>query len=321
MRHDAILGNGLSPPQFIETMRSVNNILLGSVAFGFALLLTACGGGSDPTAPADTAAPVLTGLTTTKSASGELTITAAGSDNVGITGYCFSLASTAPLASDACFQPSNQKKVLTTVPLPPLRVWAKDAAGNVTTTALVGPCSNTAYLASSATSLPTVCMGTTQGELVFALENIKAPITTANFLNYVNNGFYSDTVFHRIVASFVVQGGGFNYSTSTNQYTAKTPTNAPIVLETPGTTGLTNTLGTIAMARTSVLNSATSQFFINVSDNTALDTSGGGYAVFGRVISGNATLDALKVVPVVSNGSEVSLPTTPPVIQWAVQLK
>ena len=75
------------------------------------------------------------------------------------------------------------------------------------------------------------------------------------------------------------------------------------------------------MARTTELNSATTQFFINVVDNTGLDTVGGGYAVFGRMISGTTTLDAIKAVAVVSNGSEVSLPTTPPVIQWAVQLK
>lgn len=302
-------------------MPSVISKLLPPAVFGSALLLTACGGGADPTAPADTAAPVLSALATTKTATGELTMMATGTDNVGITGYCFSLSSTPPLASDACFQTSNQKKVLTTIPLPPVRVWAKDAAGNVATTALVGPCSNSGYLASNGSSLPTVCMMTTQGELVLALESVKAPITTANFLGYVNSGFYSDTVFHRIVSSFVVQGGGLTYSTATNQYATKNPTNAPIVLEAPATTSLTNTLGTIAMARTGVLNSATSQFFINVADNVVLDTNGGGYAVFGRVISGLSTVDALKAVPVVSNGSEVSLPTTPPVIQWAVQLK
>lgn len=307
--------------QLTEAMQSVMNKRLLPAAFSFAVLLTACGGGADPTMPADTAAPVLSALTTTMSAAGELTMTATGSDNVGITGYCFSLSSAPPLASDACFQASNQKKVLTTVPLPPLKVWVKDAAGNVAATALVGPCSNAGYLASNGTSLPTVCMMTSQGELVLALESAKAPITTSNFLSYVNSGFYSDTVFHRVVSNFVVQAGGFTYSTSTNQYAAKNPTNPPIVLEAPATTGLTNTLGTIAMARTNVLNSATSQFFINVAENTALDANGGGYAVFGRVISGLATVDALKAVPVVSNGFEVSLPTTPPVIQWAVQLK
>jgi cyclophilin family peptidyl-prolyl cis-trans isomerase len=75
------------------------------------------------------------------------------------------------------------------------------------------------------------------------------------------------------------------------------------------------------MARTGELNSATSQFYINVANNIGLDSAGGGYAVFGRLISGNTTLDAIKAVPVVSNGSEVSLPTAPPVIQWAAQLK
>jgi len=211
------------------------NKLLLPLAFGFTLSLTGCGGGADPTAPADTAAPVLSALTTAKSAAGELTMTATGTDNVGITGYCFSLSSTAPLASDACFQASNQKKILISVPLPPIKVWAKDAAGNVSATALGGPCSNAGYLASNASGLPTVCMMTTQGELVLALESAKAPITTANFLSYVNSGFYSDTVFHRIVSSFVVQGGGLTYSASTNQYTSKTATFAPIVLEAPAT--------------------------------------------------------------------------------------
>ena len=164
-------------------------------------------------------------------------------------------------------------------------------------------------------------MMTSLGEMVFVLENIKAPITTANFLSYVGDAYYSDTVFHRIISTFMVQGGGFNYSASSNQFTLKTPTYAAITLEAPSTTTLSNTTGTIAMARTSVLNSATSQFFINVNDNTALDTSAGGYAVFGHLISGSDTLNALKAVPVVSNGTELSLPTTPPVINWIISLK
>ena len=271
--------------------------------------------------PPDTAAPVLNSLTSAKTATAEFTMTATGTDNVGLVGYCFKNTTTAPLASDACFQASNQKKIALTVPLPAVYVWGKDAAGNVSANALVGPCSAAGYLASGTSTLPTVCMMTSLGELVVALENVKAPATTTNFLLYVNEGFYSDTVFHRVVSNFVVQGGGFNYSAATNQYTAKAVTRAPIVLEAPATTGLSNTLGTIAMARTGELNSATSQFYINVANNIGLDSTGGGYAVFGRLISGTTTLDAIKAVPVVSNGSEVSLPTTPPVIQWAAQLK
>lgn len=166
---------------------------------------------------------------------------------------------------------------------------------------------------------------TTLGELVMALESVKAPATATNFLLYVNDGFYSDTVLHPVRSNFVVQGGGLTYSAATNPYASKSPTRAPIVLETPAITGLSNTPGTIAMARTSELNSATTQCFINVADNTFLDTNGGGYAVVGRVISGTATVDAIKSVAVVPNGilngNEVSQPTTPPVIHWADQLK
>ena len=283
--------------------------------------LTACGGDSGPAAPADTAAPVLNSLTSAKSATGEFTITATGTDNVGLVGYCFKNTSAAPLPSDACFQASNQKKITLGVPIPPVYVWGKDAAGNVSANALVGPCSSASYVASGNSSLPTVCMMTSLGELVMALENVKAPATATNFLLYVNDGFYSDTVFHRIRSTFVVQGGGFTYPAATSQYTPKSPTRAPIALEAPAITGLSNTLGTIAMARTTELNSATTQFFINVVDNTVLDANGGGYAVFGRVISGTATLDAIKAVAVVSNGAEVSQPTTPPVILWVIQLK
>jgi len=274
-----------------------------------------------PVSPADTVAPVLNSLTSAKTATGEFTMTATGTDNVGLVGYCFKNTATTPLASDACFQTSNQKKIALTVPLPAVYVWGKDAAGNVNANPLVGPCSSAGYLASGTSTLPTVCMMTTLGELVVALENIRAPVTTTNFLSYVNEGFYSDTVFHRVVSNFVVQGGGFNFSAATGQYTAKAITRAPVALEAPATTGLSNTQGTIAMARTGVLNSATSQFYINVANNINLDSAGGGYAVFGRLISGTTTLDAIKAVAVVSNGSEVSLPTTPPVIQWAAQLK
>ena len=163
---------------------------------------------------------------------------------------------------------------------------------------------------------------TSLGELVIELEDVKAPITTANFLKYVKDGFYSNTVFHRVIATSIVQGGGFTYASGTNQFTAKTPTYLPITLEAPSPTRLlSNTAKTIAMARTNDLNSATSQFFINVADNTYLDTGGGGYAVFGRLIYGDATLAALKSVAVVSDGSEVSLPTNPPVILRAVRLR
>ncbi len=200
-------------------------------------------------------------------------------------------------------------------------VWAKDAAGNISAAAPAG-CSAAGISASQASTLPTVCVSTSLGEFVLELESAKAPITTANFLKYVNDGFYSQTVFHRVMATFMVQGGGFT-GVPISSSNAKSGTVYPsIALEAPVVTGLSNKAGTVAMARTSVLNSATSQFFINVVDNASLDTAGGGYAAFGRVISGmDTTIQSIRNVPVQSNGSEVSQPLTPPTIVWAYALK
>jgi peptidyl-prolyl cis-trans isomerase A (cyclophilin A) len=167
---------------------------------------------------------------------------------------------------------------------------------------------------------PQVRMTTSAGTRLIELEPAKAPITVKNFLAYVQEGFYVNTVFHRIISTFMAQGGGFNFGTT---YTAKPATRPAIVLERTTATGLSNTAKTIAMARTSAPDSATSQFFINLVDNAFLNAQGSadgnGYAVFGTVVTttdvnSDATLTALKAVQVVSNGSEVSLPLSPPVI-------
>jgi cyclophilin family peptidyl-prolyl cis-trans isomerase len=280
---------------------------------------SAAGAAASPILACDATAPVMTGLSTTfAAATGVITLTATSTENVGGSGgvqYCFKTSSTTPVATNACFQVSNKMSVVPALPLLPFYVWAKDAAGNVSTLPLSGPCSQAGFASSAASTLPTVCMMTDKGEMVFELENTKAPITVANFLQYVRTGFYTNTVFHRVMPSFMVQGGGFNYVAGTNQLVAKAPTYSAIALETPATTGLSNAvIGSIAMARTS-------QFFVNVVDNTTLNTAGGGYAVFGKLISGTSTLTTLKLVPIVSNGSELSLPTTPPIIEWALQLK
>ncbi|MBV1776471.1 peptidylprolyl isomerase [Burkholderiaceae bacterium DAT-1] len=178
---------------------------------------------------------------------------------------------------------------------------------------------------STAYSGQTVCMQTSVGELVFGLANDKAPITTANFLRYVNSGFYGGTVFHRIVASFVGQGGGYTYLPG--QFIEKTPPYLPIQLEPTSLTGLHNTMYSIAMARTNDPNSATSQFYINFVDNRSqLDASASngntGYAVFGSVINGTSTtIPAMKSLKVESTGGEMSIPDVPPVIYWVYQLK
>lgn len=168
---------------------------------------------------------------------------------------------------------------------------------------------------------PQVRMNTSLGPLLIELEPGKAPVTVNNFLAYVQDGFFVNTVFHRIISTFMAQGGGF---TVTTNYVYKPPTRAPITLEKTTATGLSNTAKTIAMARTSAPDSATSQFFINLVDNPFLNaqaaSDGNGYAVFGSVVTtpevnSDATLAALKVVPVINNGGgEVSLPTNPPVI-------
>lgn len=144
---------------------------------------------------------------------------------------------------------------------------------------------------------PVVQFSLAQGAIEVELDPERAPVTVNNFLNYVNSGFYNNTIFHRVVADFVIQGGG--YAPGTTNPTAKNPTQPAIVLE--SNNGLSNLRGTLAMARTGEPNSATSQFYINVVDNPSLDYKSDeepGYAVFGRVIEGMGVVDAIKDVPV-----------------------
>ena len=136
-----------------------------------------------------------------------------------------------------------------------------------------------------------VLMKTTLGEIELALDRDKAPETVKNFMRYVDEGFYEGTIFHRVIHSFMIQGGGF-----TADMNRKT-THAPIKNEAKN--GLKNLRGTIAMARTSDPHSATSQFFINHVDNDGLDypsRDGWGYTVFGRVVNGMATVDKIADV-------------------------
>ena len=135
-----------------------------------------------------------------------------------------------------------------------------------------------------------VVLVTSMGNIEIALATKEAPITTANFLNYVENDFYKDTIFHRVMQEFMIQGGGL-IATGKQKMTGD-----PIALE--SNNGLTNKRGTIAMARTNDPNSATSQFFINLIDNAFLDYSStnDGYAVFGEVIEGMDVVDAIGAV-------------------------
>ena len=168
---------------------------------------------------------------------------------------------------------------------------------------------------------PKVEFKTTMGNFVVELDDVKAPKSTANFLNYVKSGFYNGTIFHRVIDGFMIQGGGFTPDL------VQKPTDSPVVSEAQN--GLKNNVYTIAMARTSDPDSATSQFFINVKDNAALDypnAMGNGYTVFGKVISGTQTIDAIRKVPTMvapapRMGRMSDVPTKTVIIESATILK
>jgi peptidyl-prolyl cis-trans isomerase A (cyclophilin A) len=144
---------------------------------------------------------------------------------------------------------------------------------------------------------PVVTMETSLGNIKIELFEKEAPISVKNFLNYTKSGFYSGTIFHRVINGFMIQGGGF-----TTEFKQKA-TDSPIRNE--ATNGLKNDRGTIAMARTGAPDSATSQFFINVKNNDNLNRpspDGFGYAVFGKVIEGMAVVDKIKSVKTITRG-------------------
>ena len=159
-----------------------------------------------------------------------------------------------------------------------------------------------------------VRLKTSKGDIVIEMDAEKAPITVENFLSYVKKKQYDGTVFHRVINGFMIQGGGF---TQQGQVLTEKETGKGIVNE--GKNGLKNDRGTIAMARTSDPNSATSQFFINVVDNSMLNfPNNGGYAVFGKVVDGMDVVDKIKAVttrPDARLGSDV--PVEPVTIQSA----
>lgn len=163
---------------------------------------------------------------------------------------------------------------------------------------------------------PKVKIATSMGDIVVQLDAAKAPKTVENFLSYVKDKHYDGTIFHRVMGDFMIQGGGF---TADMQQKA---TKAPIPLE--ASNGLKNDKYTIAMARTSNPNSATSQFFINVKNNDMLNApnpDGHGYAVFGKVVSGTDVVDKIKAVATGSKGPHQNVPNTPVVIESATLVK
>jgi peptidyl-prolyl cis-trans isomerase B (cyclophilin B) len=157
----------------------------------------------------------------------------------------------------------------------------------------------------------TVTMETNKGVITLELDSANAPDTVSNFVAYANAGHYDNTVFHRVIPGFMIQGGGFD--TSMQQKS----TNAPVKNE--ANNGLKNDKGTIAMARTSDPHSATAQFFINVKDNTFLDhksetAQGWGYTVFGKVTDGMDVVESIEVVPTANKNGQDDVPVTDVII-------
>jgi len=155
------------------------------------------------------------------------------------------------------------------------------------------------------------------GVITIELDQDKAPKSVANFLSYVNQGHYNNTIFHRVIPGFMIQGGGFEPGMSQKSCAAP--------IENEANNGLKNSIYTVAMARTSDPHSATAQFFINVADNgflnhTAPTASGWGYAVFGKVIAGTDVVDKIKIVSTGRKGFHDDVPKVDVVISKAIAL-
>ncbi|AYF87730.1 MULTISPECIES: peptidylprolyl isomerase [unclassified Pseudomonas] len=179
---------------------------------------------------------------------------------------------------------------------------------------VLGACALFVSLSLMAADKPHVLLTTSAGEIEVELEADKAPVSVKNFLDYVDAGFYNGTVFHRVIPGFMIQGGGFD--TDMSQKDTRDP------IKNEADNGLRNLRGTLAMARTQAVNSATSQFFINHNDNAFLDHGSRdfGYAVFGKVVRGMDVVDQIANVPTGNRGMFQNVPLQPVVILSAKRL-
>jgi peptidyl-prolyl cis-trans isomerase B (cyclophilin B) len=162
-----------------------------------------------------------------------------------------------------------------------------------------------------------VKMTTSQGDLRIELDDAKAPISVANFLSYVNKGFYDGTIFHRVIRNFMIQGGGFESGMKQKDTDAQ--------IQNEAKNGLKNDKYTLAMARTSAPHSATAQFFINTTNNGFLDfksesPSGWGYAVFGKVVQGQDVVDKIEKVKTAGRGGHGDVPVEDVIIEKAEEV-
>ncbi len=271
------------------------NRFLALACVGLSTLLTACGGGGDGGTPSTNLASVTSTTAASAKYSQSMLVTVQGSNlDLGITvtsAGCKNMtrSTTAPIVST----PTTAYYTCTVSAVGAQTVAVTRSDG----VALTG----TSYtIAVPQVTLVLSNTGVVQPVLQITLEATKAPITTTNFLAYVNAGFYNGVVFHRYVPGFIVQAGGYAgplVANSSPLPSLKTPTYANIALE--DNVGLSNTLMTLSMARTNVPDSGNSQFFVNLANNTGLDASGGarGYAVFGTITSGSGLLTTLLTGP------------------------
>ena len=186
-----------------------------------------------------------------------------------------------------------------------LNVQVTNSAGNVI------------YAKTVTVPAPQVSLDTSMGQIVAELNPNVAPITVNNFLGYVQAGFYTNTLFHRVIPGFVIQGGAFLPG-----LTPQTGEGSPITLE--SNKGLSNLRGTLAMARTSDPNSATSQFYFNLADNTSLDYQSAdnpGYAVFGKIVQGLDVMDAIGKVPTSVQNGQPDVPVNDVVVKTVTRIQ
>jgi len=274
-----------------------------------AALLSACGGGGGDAGDPNFGTPTVTAVTADRVSYGQVsTFTVTGTHLTTSTDFSVTGCDNLAVLRDS----TTQHRVTCT----------PDEAMSVRFTAKTG--GSTLFDQAYTVPKPRVTMTTSMGTLVVELEPATVPITVANFLGYVQSGFYNGTIFHRVITVpltgiAVDQGGGFTGASGTT-LVAKTGVGEPITLET--NKGLSNLRGSIAMARQTAANTATSQFFFNVVDNTALDYSSAaspGYAVFGNVVSGLTVLDAMNAVSTHTVGAYTNVPVTDIVLTTAVQ--
>jgi cyclophilin family peptidyl-prolyl cis-trans isomerase len=260
-----------------------------------AVLLSACGGGSDigPVVTSVQGQSLRFGQTATIYVGGQFLRSDMQADTGSCTNPSFSTTSSPSTAVLNC-------KVTAVGALP---ITLKAANGQV-------------LFSTTLTVLqPQVTLFTSKGNIVMALNAAEVPATVDNFLSYVRSGFYSNTLFHRVMAGFVVQGGGY-----TTGLVNKEGKLAPIALD--SNKGLPNARGTVAMARTGAFDSATSEFYFNLVDNTALNYQSPtepGYAVFGTVLSGLDVVDAIAAQPVATFNGAANVPVADITVTYALQ--